>query len=138
MARRITYFLLLFVMLGCSSHKPQGPASETKGPRLILEASPRQGFTPLHVTFHAVLEGVKENDPDYYCLKEEWNFGDGAISAEEVNCDPYTENYKITAEFFAEHPYNNKGEYTVFLKLGDRKIRSNSVVIYIIENRPTS
>lgn len=126
------------LFLGCSSHTSPDASAPAAGPRLTVQASPRQGFAPLRVIFHATLSGVQENDPEYYCLKEEWDFGDGAVSAEERNCLPHTPETRITTEFFAEHVYEAKGEYVAKIRLGDGKIGYRSVTVNVIEDRPGS
>jgi PKD domain len=112
------------------SNKPK-----KKNPKLVLSAQPRQGLAPHHVSISAKLEGVAENDPEWYCLKQEWDFGDGAVSAEEPNCDPYTPETKITTEFFADHTFEDPGHYPIRFKLGDEKLWSNTAVVVVIEGR---
>lgn len=124
--------LLLFLQVSCSSHTPEANAGSSKA-RLVLEAGPRQGFGPLHVTFHAVLEGVEEHDQDFYCLQEEWDFGDGAKSSEQPYCEDYTPESTVRTEFFVEHDYEEAGIYSARFTLGDKKIFSRQVNIKVIE-----
>lgn len=124
--------LVLLLLVGCSGHQaPSDPS--TGGVHLSVRADPRQGFAPLHVTFHVNLTGVAENDQNFYCLREEWDFGDGAVSSEAPNCEPFSADTKIAREFFADHVFNNTGIYAVRFKLGDHK--ASPVSINVLENR---
>ena len=77
------WVLAIFVILvGISSDQGSTESSKNSkkdSPRLVLSASPRQGLSPHHVAINARLEGVSDHDQDWYCLKEEWDFGDGVI-----------------------------------------------------------
>jgi PKD domain len=102
-------------------------------PKLVLDAKPRQGLSPHHASMSARLEGVGDTDQDWYCLKQEWDFGDGSISAEEPQCEPYTAETKILKEFYSDHTYDDPGKYPVRFKLGEDKLRSNIVTVVVIE-----
>jgi PKD repeat protein len=135
MRKRLLSFILVLLWIGCSSHKSTvGEAPETGKPKLMLSAAPRQGFAPLRVTFHATLEGVAENSEEFYCLKEEWDFGDGAVSSETPNCDPYSPETRITIEFFTEHLFEDPGSYSASFTLGDKKLRSARISITALES----
>lgn len=137
--RKFLIPLFLVLLAGCSSHEPQqtNASEQAKEAKLSLTSHRRQGFTPLHVTFSAKLTGVDSNDKDYYCLKQEWDYGDGAVSSEEPNCEPFTEATKIEQDFLGDHMYNDPGNYTARFTLGDKKIRSNQVDIVVLEGKPT-
>jgi hypothetical protein len=135
---RYGILILLFVSLiaGCSSHQSPGQQSSSDdGPRLKLSAFPRQGFAPMRVSFNGILEGVTKTDAEYYCLQEEWEFGDGAVSSEQPNCVPLEEEgSELKINFFVEHVYYEKGTYTIWLTLGDKKIKSNQVAVVVLES----
>jgi hypothetical protein len=80
------------------------------------------------------LEGAADNDQSFYCLREEWEFGDGAVSAETPHCEPFGADTKISREFFADHVYRNTGVYAVRFKLGDR-FKASPISINVLENR---
>jgi hypothetical protein len=131
------WVLAIFVILvGISSDQGSTESSKNSkkdSPRLVLSASPRQGLSPHHVAINARLENVSDHDQDWYCLKEEWDFGDGTVSAEDPQCDPYTPDTKITKEFFADHTYEDEGNYTIRFKVGKDKLRSNQVTVVVLE-----
>ena len=127
--------LVCAAFLGCSANRSAEKPGELKGPvKLTIIADPRQGFAPVAISFKAQLSGASETDPAYYCLQEEWDFGDGSVSSDKPNCEPYAAGSKVTREFFVEHVYQNEGIYTAKFKLGD-KLRSNPVAVNVLENR---
>ncbi len=136
--KKRSLLLLIALVLACSSHAPEAndPAASSKGhqAKLTLRADPRQGFAPMNVTFHAVLLNVSETDSSYYCLKEEWEFGDGSLSSQKPNCEPLGEGGKIETDFIVEHEYQNPGTYTASFTLGEKKIRSSKVAVTVLQN----
>jgi hypothetical protein len=135
--KRILFPAFLFLFLAaCSSKTASNGTSDTSVPGgavIAISAAPRQGFAPLRVTLRGELRGVDENNEEYYCLQEEWDFGDGAKSTEKPNCDPYSPDTKVKAEFFADHVYEKHGNYTVRLVLGEKKLRSRQITVSVIE-----
>lgn len=122
-------------VFGCSSSRPQPKdVSDASRPRLVLNAIPRQGFAPLRVSFQANLQGVMEENHEFYCQREEWDFGDGAVSSEQPHCETFTEGSKITTEFFVDHVYETPGTYNASFMLGDKRVRSGKVSISVIES----
>ena len=131
-------FTLLLFIAGCSSRTaPQASPEASSGEvQLTINAAPRQGFTPLRVTFRGELAGVDQNDQEYYCLQEIWDFGDGSKSSEKQNCEPYSPDSKVKREFFSEHVYEKEGRYTIRLMLGEEdneKVRSRPTGVTVIE-----
>ena len=139
MARNLLIIALLLLCLGCSGR----PASQQETPdrtsgdlKLILNAAPRQGFAPLRVSFQGNLSGAAINDRKYYCLQEEWDFGDGAKSTEKPNCDPFGPETKTKTEFFVDHVFEKEGNYTIKLALGEEgkdQIHSRQVSVLVLE-----
>lgn len=135
MMKLILVLIAIVCMLGCGGHAaPQATPSAPGDPHLILSANPRQGFSPLRVTFRVVLEGAAENNADWHCMKEEWDYGDGSISSQKPNCEPFTAESKITTEFFSDHVYEIPGGYTASFTLGEKKLRSNKVGVRVLES----
>jgi PKD repeat protein len=139
MVKKSRFVLLVFLLLGCSSHPAKEESSggqDKSSVKFELSAAPRQGFAPLHVSFKGTLEGVDPNDEKYYCLRENWDFGDGAASSEKPNCDPYGPDTKIKTQFFGDHTYSREGNYTIRLTLGEEGkevIRSRQISLRILE-----
>ena len=133
--------LLVVLVLCCSSHTDRSSQqtaapthSDSKHAVLALRGDPRQGFAPLRVTFHAELKGILDGDSTYYCSKEEWEFGDGAVSSQTPNCEPMASGTKMETDFIMDHVYDDPGTYTAGFTLGEKKLRSNKVTITVLEN----
>lgn len=131
--RNIFLFCLTFLLLvGPATHQIQ--SANSKKPKLTLTAYPRQGFGPMHVSINGKLENVSKGDKEFYCLQEEWDFGDGAVSSEQANCEEFKDGSEVKLQFFAEHVYEDAGSYTIWLTLGDHKIRSNQIAVVVLES----
>jgi hypothetical protein len=131
---RKIFFLSLFCLLVLGPATRQIQSENSKKPKLTLTAYPRQGFGPMHVSINGKLENVPKGDKEFYCLQEEWEFGDGAVSSEQANCEEFTDGSEVKMQFFAEHIYEDAGSYTIWLTLGDKKIRSNQIAIVVLES----
>ena len=139
MTKKLFLVVLFFSVIACSGRPADEQASADPstppGIKLKLEASPRQGFGPLHVSLTARLEGVAENDQRYYCMQEEWDFGDGAKSSEKPNCEPFGPDTKIKTEFFSDRTYDDEGAYTIRFVLGEEgkeRIRSRPITVNVL------
>jgi PKD domain len=131
--RKILFFILICLLLiGPASHQIQ--SENSKKPKLTLTAYPRQGFGPMRVSINGKLENVSKKDKEFYCLQEEWEFGDGAVSSEQANCEDFGDSTEVKLQFFAEHIYEEAGSYTIWLTLGDKKIRSNQIAVVVLES----
>jgi len=132
-------------LAGCSSHHPNMKVENNlqrpsvlqlpelplqQEPALLMVSSSKVGFAPLTVTFSAVLKNVSVHDEAYNCLWEEWHFGDGAVSGEQRNCVPLTDNSSLNTEFLAEHTYHYGGVYAVQFRLGN--LVSNKVYVRVL------
>jgi hypothetical protein len=126
------FCLTLLLLIGPATHQIQ--SENSKKPKLVLTAYPRQGFGPMHVSINGKLENVPKGDKEFYCLQEEWEFGDGAVSSEQANCEEFKDGSEVKVQFFAEHVYEDAGSYTIWLTLGDHKIRSNQLTVVVLES----
>ena len=144
--RRLLLIFSVLVLAAGSGHQVVFPVAgeeaggaaekekKAKEVKLVLKGRPRQGFMPLRVSLNAELQGVDEKDAQYYCLREEWDFGDGAVSSEQPNCEEFTQDTKANLNFFAEHVFDEEGNYTIRFTLGDPvKVRSNMMTIVVLE-----
>jgi hypothetical protein len=105
----------VFALAGLTLHGQQATA---KKPSLSLKATPALGFTPLRV--RAVVE-VREGSDDYeefYCAGAEWDWGDGTMSENSSDCDPYEAGKsKIQRRFTGDHTYRQVGQFKITFKL---------------------
>src|SRR5919106_1077834 len=87
-------------------------------PSLSLKATPPVGFSPLRVRLVVDVRGGSDNYADFYCPTIEWDWGDGTVSENSQDCDPYEAGKSvIRRRFSAEHVYRMAGNFKVVFKL---------------------
>lgn len=92
--------------------------SEARKPSLSLRVTPSLGFTPLKARFAVDVRGGDDDFEDFYCPTIEWTWGDGTVSANSEDCDPYEAGKsEIKRRFVADHTYQSSGEYRVQFRL---------------------
>jgi hypothetical protein len=97
---------------------PQEPHDGEKKPSLSLKATPPIGFSPLKVHAVAELKGGANDYPDLYCASVEWDWGDGTVSENGEDCDPYEAGKSsIRRRFAADHTYRVGEAYKVTVRL---------------------
>ena len=107
-------FRLLAFALAAALTAPvlQADGPKVRKPRLELRASPRMGFSPLHVLLTAEFTGGDDVE-EYHCPQIEWDWDDGGKSMHEEDCPPFEAGTKIQRRFTAEHDYRRAGVYNV-------------------------
>ena len=99
-------------------HTAHGQQAESGKPSLSLRATPLTGFTPLRVRFVANLRDGSEDYEEFYCATVEWDWDDGTISENSIDCDPYEAGTStIRRRFTAEHIYRQPGQHRVTFRL---------------------
>jgi hypothetical protein len=87
--------------------------AKPRKPRLELRASPRMGFSPVHVLLTAELLGGDDVE-EFHCPEIEWDWDDGGKSMHEADCTPFEAGTtRIQRRFTAEHDYRRAGVYRV-------------------------
>ena len=94
----------------------QGKDKKLKRPGLELRATPRFSFSPARIMLTAELKGGDDVE-EFYCPELEWEWGDGARSVEESDCDPWATGTKLERRFTANHVYPQAGIYRVRVTL---------------------
>ena len=95
-----------------------GQQTEPKKPSLSLKATPPVGFTPLRVVVAVDVKDGSDDYADFYCAGVEWDWGDGTISENSSDCDPYQAGKStIRRRFTADHIYRQQGQFKVTFKL---------------------
>ena len=95
----------------------QAPA-EPKKPTLSIRATPPVGFAPLRVRAAADLRDGTDDYADFYCATVEWDWGDGTISENTGDCNPYEAGKStIQRRFSADHIYRQGGAYRIVFRL---------------------
>ncbi len=98
-------------------------------PSLSLKATPPVGFSPLRVRVVVDVRGGSDDYADFYCPTIEWEWGDGTVSENSEDCDPYEAGKStIRRRFTAEHVFRQPGTFQVFfrLKQKDKTIAASS------------
>ena len=98
---------------------PVAAAAADKGkPNISVKASPVIAFSPARVVVTADLKGGANDYEDFYCPSIEWEWGDGTISEQSTDCDPYEAGKsEIKRHFTIEHTFNTAGDYRVEFRL---------------------
>jgi hypothetical protein len=102
----------------CLAAGLQGQQPEAKKPSLSLKATPPVGFTPLRVVVVVDVKDGSDDYADFYCAGVEWDWGDGTISENSSDCDPYEAGKStIRRRFTADHVFRQAGQFKVVFKL---------------------
>lgn len=110
-------FVALAAMLLPFDAGAQAPA-EPKKPTLSVRATPPVGFAPLRVRASAELREGPDDYADFYCATVEWDWGDGTVSENTSDCNPYEAGKStIQRRFSSDHIYRQGGAYRVVFRL---------------------
>ena len=107
---------------------------EDERPTLKLTARPRTGFAPTRVTFRGVLIGGPDDFKEYYCPEVEWEWGDGTISENNSDCEPYEAGKStLKRRFTAQHVFNFPGNFKtrLILKRNDKTLVATNTQVRI-------
>lgn len=135
--RRYPYFMLVGALAVALLAGPAWSAqrdNQDKKPSLSLRASPPLGFSPLHVRAAVELRGGADDYADFYCPTVEWDWGDGTVSENSSDCDPYEAGKStIRRRFSADHIYYQSGGFraTFRLKQKNKAVAMSSVNIQV-------
>ena len=113
----------------------QAQQAEPKKPSLSLKATPPVGFTPLRVVVVVDVKDGSDDYADFYCAAVEWDWGDGTISENSSDCEPYEAGKsQIRRRFTADHVYRQAGQFKVTFKL-KQKTKQVAVVSTSVQVR---
>jgi hypothetical protein len=109
---------------------------EKKKPSLSLKATPPISFSPAKVRVAAEVRGGADDYQDFYCPTIEWEWGDGTISENTQDCDPYEAGKStIRRRFSAEHTFRMAGNFKVVFKL-KQKTKTIAATSVNVQVRP--
>jgi len=111
-----------------------GAEGDVKKASLSIKASPAIAFSPARVVLTADLKGGDDNPEDLYCPAVEWEWGDGTISNESADCEPFEAGKsEIKRRYVMDRVYRTSGDYRVALKLKrkDKVIATASTFVKI-------
>jgi hypothetical protein len=97
----------------------QAPApTEPKKPTLAVRATPPVGFAPLRVRASVEVRDGADDYADFYCATVEWDWGDGTISENTSDCNPYEAGKStIQRRHSSDHIYRQGGAYRIVFRL---------------------
>ena len=95
--------------------------SEDKKPSLSLRATPPVGFSPLRVHVVVDIRGGSDDYVEFYCPSVQWDWGDGTVSENSEDCEPYHAGKStIRRRFSSEHVFRQSGTFRVMFRLKQR------------------
>ena len=95
-----------------------GQRQEPKKPTLTVKVTPPSGFSPLRVRATADIRGGSNDDAEFYCATVEWDWGDGTMSENTSDCEPYQQGKsEIKRRFSSDHVFRLGGGYRIVLRL---------------------
>ncbi len=118
--RRLARFAVALVILAAASPAWSGDKIKLKmkGPRTVfMKPTGMYRHAPVSVRISAELEGTFEDPEEYYCLEQEWEWGDETESFREPDCDPWEEGAQVSRNFSASHTFRYPGTYIIHLRL---------------------
>ncbi len=111
-------FVLLIFSVASPASSDEKIKLKMKGPRTVfMKPTGMYSHSPVSVRVSAELEGTFEDPEEYYCLEQEWEWGDETESLREPDCDPWEEGTQVTRNFSATHTFRYPGSYTILLRL---------------------
>ena len=132
--RALSLLAVLVVALATGNASGAQRSGDDKKPSLSLKATPPVGFSPLRVRLVVDVSGGSDNYEEFYCPSIEWDWGDGTVSGNSEDCDPYQSGKStIKRRYSIEHVFRQPGTFQVFfrLKQRDRVIAASSSNIQV-------
>ena len=132
--RALSLLAVLVVALATGSASSAQRSGDDKKPSLSLRATPPVGFSPLKVRLVVDVKGGSDDYAEFYCPAIEWDWGDGTVSGNSEDCDPYQSGKSaIKRRYSTEHVFRQPGTWQVFfrLKQRDRVIAASSSNIQV-------
>lgn len=132
--RALSLLAVLVVALATSNAVGAQRSGDDKKPSLSLKATPPVGFSPLKVRLVVDVKGGSDDYEEFYCPSIEWDWGDGTVSRNSEDCDPYqTGKSTIKRRYSIEHVFRQPDTFQVFfrLKQRDRVIAATSANVQV-------
>jgi len=132
--RALSLLAVLIVALATSNALGAQRSGDDKKPSLSLKATPPVGFSPLKVRLVVDVKGGSDDYEEFYCPSIEWDWGDGTVSKNSEDCDPFQSGKStIKRRYSIEHVFRQPDTFQVFfrLKQRDRVIAATSANIQV-------
>lgn len=126
----------VFATASIVAQTPEGKSkSEPKRPSLSVKATPGTGMVPVRILVAAELKGGDDDFEEYYCPTIEWNWGDGTVSEETRDCDPYESGKSvIRRRYSVQHSFKRSGAYRIGFRLknGNKVLAASTTVVRLL------
>jgi hypothetical protein len=126
----------VFATASIVAQTPEGKSkSEPKRPSLSVKATPGTGMVPVRIMVAAELKGGDDDFEEYYCPTIEWNWGDGTVSEETRDCDPYESGKSlIRRRYTVQHSFKRSGAYRIGFRLknGNKVLAASTTVVRLL------
>jgi hypothetical protein len=132
--RALSLLAVLVVALATGNASGAQRSGDDKKPSLSLKATPPVGFSPLKVRLVVDVKGGSDDYEEFYCPSIEWDWGDGTVSKNSEDCDPFQSGKStIKRRYSIEHVFRQPDTFQVFfrLKQRDRVIAATSANIQV-------
>ena len=132
--RALSLLAVLIVALATSNALGAQRSGDDKKPSLSLKATPPVGFSPLKVRLVVDVKGGSDDYEEFYCPSIEWDWGDGTVSKNSEDCDPFQSGKStIKRRYSIEHVFRQPDTFQVFfrLKQRDRVIAATSANVQV-------
>jgi len=132
--RALSLLAVLVVAFATSNALGAQRSGDDKKPSLSLKATPPVGFSPLKVRLVVDVKGGSDDYEEFYCPSIEWDWGDGTVSRNSEDCDPFQSGKStIKRRYSIEHVFRQPDTFQVFfrLKQRDRVIAATSANIQV-------
>ena len=132
--RALSLLAVLFVSLATGATAGAQRSGDDKKPSLSLKATPPVGFSPLKVRLVVDVKGGSDDYEEFYCPSIEWDWGDGTVSRNSEDCDPFQSGKStIKRRYSIEHVFRQPDTFQVFfrLKQRDRVIAATSANVQV-------
>ncbi|HEY9463395.1 MAG TPA: hypothetical protein VIR54_09920 [Vicinamibacterales bacterium] len=132
--RALSLLAVLVVALATSNAVGAQRSGDDKKPSLSLKATPPVGFSPLKVRLVVDVKGGSDDYEEFYCPSIEWDWGDGTVSRNSEDCDPFQSGKStIKRRYSIEHVFRQPDTFQVFfrLKQRDRVIAATSANVQV-------
>ncbi len=126
----------VFATASIVAQTPEGKSkSEPKRPSLSVKATPGTGMVPVRIMVAAELKGGDDDFEEYYCPTIEWSWGDGTVSEETRDCDPYESGKSlIRRRYSVQHSFKRSGAYRIGFRLknGNKVLAASTTVVRLL------
>jgi hypothetical protein len=125
----------VFVLVSAAMPAAQSNKDDkVKRASLSLKANPAISFSPARIIVSAELRDGSPDDPELYCPRVEWDWGDGTRSEASENCDPFEPGKsEIKRRWTVSHTYTTAGNYRIVLRLkrADKVVLSGNTTLQV-------